>query len=151
MDILFIGFREMKNLPFREKLFRYGKKTFGKVPESVEVHVARSPREEAYACVSEIRKMVRTRGYRYREIGVIVSNMDVYGDYLKQAFETYQLPFFMDHKRSILLNSFVDISEVFLEWQKKISLMKVCSVFLEQTWLEWIIMWWTVWKTMCWD
>ena len=34
--------------------------------------------------------------------------MDVYGDYLKQAFETYQIPFFMDHKRSILLNSFVE-------------------------------------------
>lgn len=102
-------FRENEELAFLEKnLFRYGKKTFGKVPESVEVHVARSPREEAYACVSEIRKMVRTRGYRYREIGVIVSNMDVYGDYLKQAFETYQIPFFMDHKRSILLNSFVE-------------------------------------------
>lgn len=102
-------FRENEELAFLEKnLFRYGKKTFGKVSESVEVHVARSPREEAYACVSEIRKMVRTRGYRYREIGVIVSNMDVYGDYLKQAFETYQIPFFMDHKRSILLNSFVE-------------------------------------------
>lgn len=39
---------------------------------------------------------------------MIVSNMDVYGDYLEQAFETYDIPVFMDHKRSILLNSFVE-------------------------------------------
>ena len=37
-------FRENEELAFLEKnLFRYGKKTFGKVSESVEVHVARSP------------------------------------------------------------------------------------------------------------
>ena len=45
---------------------------------------------------------------RYREIGVIVSNMEVYGDYLKQAFELYEIPAFMDHKRSVLQNSFVE-------------------------------------------
>lgn len=46
--------------------------------------------------------------YRYRDIGVIVSNMEVYGDDLGQAFDLYEIPVFMDHKRSILLNSFVE-------------------------------------------
>ena len=55
-----------------------------------------------------IRALVRKEGYRYREIGVIVSNMDVYGDDLEQAFAMYEIPAFMDHKRSILLNSFVE-------------------------------------------
>ena len=39
---------------------------------------------------------------------MIVSDMDVYADHLKQAFIKYDIPFFMDHKRSILLNSFVE-------------------------------------------
>ena len=34
--------------------------------------------------------------------------MNVYGDYLEQAFENYGIPVFMDHKRSILFNSFVE-------------------------------------------
>ena len=90
------------------QLFRYGKNTYKDCPEAVGVHVARSPEEEVRAVVEDIRRMVRTTGCRYREIGVIVSNMDVYGDYLERAFERYQIPFFMDHKRSILLNSFVE-------------------------------------------
>ncbi len=31
--------------------------------------------------------LVRKEQYRYRDIGVIVSDMNVYGDYLEQAFE----------------------------------------------------------------
>ncbi len=34
--------------------------------------------------------------------------MEVYGDDLGQAFDIYEIPVFMDHKRSILLNSFVE-------------------------------------------
>ncbi len=34
--------------------------------------------------------------------------MEVYGDDLGQAFDLYEIPVFMDHKRSILLNSFVE-------------------------------------------
>lgn len=51
------------------------------------------------AVAEEIRKLIRKERYRYREIGVIVSDMNVYGDYLEQAFETYGIPVFMDHKR----------------------------------------------------
>lgn len=102
-------FRENPALAFLERnLFRYGSSSYGKEPDAVRIHVARSPREEAYAAAGRIRRLVRKQGYRYREIGVIVSSMDVYGDYLEQAFEAYGIPFFMDHKRSILLNSFVE-------------------------------------------
>ena len=34
--------------------------------------------------------------------------MEVYGDYLERAFALYDIPAFMDHKRNILLNSFVE-------------------------------------------
>ena len=39
---------------------------------------------------------------------MIVSDMSAYGDYLKQAFEVYEIPVFMDQKKSILLNPFVE-------------------------------------------
>lgn len=102
-------FRKNPALGYLEHhMFRYGKESYPECPESIGVHVARNPEEEVRAVVEDIRRLVRTTGCRYREIGVIVSNMDVYGDYLERAFERYQIPFFMDHKRSILLNSFVE-------------------------------------------
>lgn len=89
-------------------IFRCGQETFGKEQDAVSIHRARNPREEAFAAAGEIRALVRERKYRFREIGVIVSNMDVYGDYLEEAFAAYDIPAFMDHKRSVLLNSFVE-------------------------------------------
>ena len=108
-------FLENPSLAFLERnLFRY-RKNAGEAEnicpgedQAVGIHVARNPRAEAMAVAGQIRSLVRKEGYRYREIGVIVSDMSAYGDYLKQAFEVYEIPVFMDQKKSILLNPFVE-------------------------------------------
>lgn len=108
-------FLENPSLAFLERnLFRYRKNageaesTCPGEDQAVGIHVARNPRAEAMAVAGQIRSLVRKEGYRYREIGVIVSDMSAYGDYLKQAFEVYEIPVFMDQKKSILLNPFVE-------------------------------------------
>ena len=102
-------FKENDALAFLERnLFRYGQNVYEKQTDTISLHMAANPREEAYAAAGSVRALVREEGYRYRDIGVIVSNMDVYGDYLEEAFAAYDIPIFMDHKRSILLNSFVE-------------------------------------------
>lgn len=102
-------FKEQEALAFLEKhLFQYGAGAYEKEQEQVKLHLAKNPREEAYAVAEQVRRMMREDRYRLRDIGVIVSDMDVYADHLKQAFIKYDIPFFMDHKRSILLNSFVE-------------------------------------------
>lgn len=108
-------FLENPSLAFLERnLFRY-RKNAGEAEnicpgedQAVGIHVARNLRAEAMAVAGQIRSLVRKEGYRYREIGVIVSDMSAYGDYLKQAFEVYEIPVFMDQKKSILLNPFVE-------------------------------------------
>ena len=92
---------------------------YEKEVKNLGIQVARNPGEEAMAVAEEIRKLIRKERYRYREIGVIVSDMNVYGDYLEQAFETYGIPVFMDHKRSILLNSFVEYLRSLLNMAEK--------------------------------
>lgn len=102
-------FRENPALSFLEhNLFRYEKETYDQEQDAVCIHVAKNPKEEAFSVAGEIRALVRKGGYRYREIGLIASGMDAYGDYLEEAFESYGIPVFMDHKRSILLNSYVE-------------------------------------------
>lgn len=102
-------FQNNEPLAFLESnIFRYEKNVYEKEQKAIQMFVARNPREEAFLAAGKIRALVRTQNLRYREIGVIVSDMDTYGDYLEQAFRTYEIPVFMDHKRSILLNPFVE-------------------------------------------
>ena len=102
-------FQESPALAFVERhLFRYGNSSFEGEQKGVEIHVASSPDKEAEAAARKVRSLVRKEGYRYREIGVIASDMEVYGNYLRKAFARYEIPVFMDQKRSILLNSFVE-------------------------------------------
>ena len=102
-------FRSSPALAFLEwNLFRAEGDIYKEKTAAIGLHQARNPREEAFAAAGKIRSLVRRQGLRYREIGVITSSMETYGDYLEQAFEAYEIPVFMDHKRSILLNPFIE-------------------------------------------
>ncbi len=113
-------FRENAPMEFLEQnLFRYHTRTFEGEQHAIGIHEAKNPWEESLAAAGAIRRMVREEGMRFREIGVIVSSMDVYGDYLKRAFDLYEIPVFMDHKRNILLNSFVEYIRSLLDMAQK--------------------------------
>ncbi len=102
-------FRDNPALTFLEKnLFRQRQETFEEAQDVIRLAVADNPREETLHVASRIRALVRKEDLRYRDIGIIVSDMDTYGDYLMRAFDQYEIPYFMDHKRSLLLNSFVE-------------------------------------------
>ncbi len=74
----------------------------------ISLHEARSPRAEAMYVAESIRYLVREKGYHYRDIAVITADMNVYADALEKACDTFGIPVFMDHKKSILLNAFVE-------------------------------------------
>lgn len=113
-------FRENEPLAFLEQnLFRYQTGTFCKEQDVIRIHAARNPWEESLAAAGAIRGLVRKEGLRFRDIGVIVSSMETYGDYLKRAFDLYGIPVFMDHKRNILLNSFVEYIRSLLNMAQK--------------------------------
>lgn len=105
----FYRFKNSEALGFLEReLFRYSGHSYQGAQEGVALHTAKSPKEEAMAAAALIRRLVREQQYRYRDIGVIASDMNAYSDCLKQAFKLFDIPVFMDRKRSILLNSFVE-------------------------------------------
>ncbi len=60
--------------------------------------------------------LVRRRDYATGRSVSSQAIWNVYGDYLEQAFAMYEIPVFMDHKRSILLNSFVEYIRSLLEY-----------------------------------
>ena len=104
-----VRFRENPPLAFLEQnLFRYTKRVYDNKQDMLSLHAVKNPKEESLFVVSEILRLVRTKGYRYRDMAVIVSDMETYAEYMERAFRICGVPFFMDHKRSVLLNSFVE-------------------------------------------
>ncbi len=102
-------FQKNEPLDFLEaQLFRPVRKLYTKEQQSIEVHVARNPKAEANYVASQIRKLVRERGYHYRDIAIIASDLSVYEDWVEKALAQYEIPVFTDYKKSILLNAFVE-------------------------------------------
>lgn len=90
------------------ELFRYSKKQYREEQNAITLHEARNPKGEAKFVAESIRRLVREEGYRYREIAVIASDMNLYADHLEKECENFEIPVFMDYKKSILQNSFVE-------------------------------------------
>lgn len=102
-------FRENPAMAFLSKhLFVAGDAKFDKEQESIRIVGAKTPREEVEEIARQIRRMVRKDGYRYRDIALVSPAMDAYGYLIDEVFADYNIPVFMDSKRSILLNSFVE-------------------------------------------
>ena len=86
-------------------LFRYSRRTYEKEQEAVQIFCAKNPKEEVDFVAQRIRNLVRKEGYRYRDIAVITNGIEAYANHIERIFAYYDIPIFMDHKRSILLNS----------------------------------------------
>lgn len=75
---------------------------------SVEIKAASNPHCEAEYVASEISYLVVNKGYRYKDFAVITGDMEGYYRYLEEEFSKYNIPAFVDHKRNISSNPFVD-------------------------------------------
>lgn len=102
-------FKDNEVLGFLEsELFRYSKKQYKTEQDVLTLHAARNPRQEAEFVASKIRRLVREEGLMFRDIAVIASDLNTYADSLEKAFVSYDIAMFMDHKKTILLNAFVE-------------------------------------------
>lgn len=102
-------FRQATALAALEKqLFRYSNSFYEKEQDTIEIHVARNPMEEAEYAAREILKLVREQGYRFKDIAIVTGDMERYIDVIKQSFGENKIPYFMDHKSSIMGNPFIE-------------------------------------------
>ncbi|MCR5715455.1 MAG: PD-(D/E)XK nuclease family protein [Lachnospiraceae bacterium] len=92
-----------------QALFRYPVKTYPKKLEKIMFHELSMPREEVRHCAREIKKLVRTRGYDYRDIAVVCGNLEGYASHVKAEFEKLEIPCFIDQTNGIMLNPFVEL------------------------------------------
>ncbi len=70
---------------------------------------AANARAEARVVGREILKLVRRQGYRFRDIAVIVSDLDGYEHYIRAYFEDYGIQFFIDKRRPLSQHSLAQL------------------------------------------
>ncbi len=82
-----------------------------KMAESGQIRIAAAvhPRAEIEAVAREILKLTRSGEVRFRDIAVVTRSMDTYGDLIATAFADHGIPFFMDHKKSVMHHPVVEL------------------------------------------
>ena len=102
-------FRKNEPLGFLEaELFRGSKKKYVSEQKNLSCYALATPREEIHFIARQILHLIRNEGYAYHDIAVLSNSIDTYRDNVEEVFSLLGLPFFMDRKRSILLNPFVE-------------------------------------------
>ena len=59
------------------------------------------PRQELLFLAGEIRRLVREEGYRYQDMAIVCGDVEMYGNYVPEIFEGYEIPYFLDKKTPI--------------------------------------------------
>ena len=59
--------------------------------------------------VSQINSLVFEHGYRYRDIAVIFSDMDAYEVHIRQMFDDFDIPYFLDKRRNCLQHPLIHL------------------------------------------
>ncbi len=108
-------FKDVPSLAFLEKeLFRYPF-NISEDCEGISVHLAANPQAEAKFVAEEIYRLIREEDLRYRDIGVIATDIATYGPFISQYFEQNNIPYFMDDKKSLMANPLVEYIRAVLE------------------------------------
>lgn len=61
----------------------------------------KNPYSECENIAQKIYKIVKEKKYRYRDIAVVMANMETYVDDIKEVFNKYNIPIFIDEKKDV--------------------------------------------------
>jgi len=83
--------------------------------EAIQLRQATNRRAEVEGIAREIIHLVRDKGYRYRDIAVLVRNVNDYQHLFETIFANYNIAYFMDQKQSMLHHPLVELLRSSLE------------------------------------
>ncbi|QGQ95714.1 helicase-exonuclease AddAB subunit AddB [Paenibacillus psychroresistens] len=83
--------------------------------ESIHLYAAVHRRAEVEGAAREIRRVVREKHLRWRDIAVRVRNIEAYGDLLASVFDDYSIPYFFDQKSTMMFHPLVEFIRSALE------------------------------------
>ncbi len=94
-----------RELAFLEQhLFRYDNVVYDGACENIHIAYAQNPSEESRQAAILLRRLVREKGLKYRDIAVICAGLDTYRHHLEEAFSQLDIPCFVDATAGLTSN-----------------------------------------------
>ena len=91
-----------------QNLFRYQYEPYAGEQQEIHMFEALSPREEVHQTALYIRHLIREQGMTYRDIAVVIGDLEGYASYVETEFGQLELPCFLDRTRGIVLNPMIE-------------------------------------------
>ena len=91
-----------------QNLFRYQYEPYTEKQCEIRMFEALSPREEVHQTALYIRKLIREEGLTYRDIAVVIGDLEGYASYVETEFGQLEIPCFLDRTRGIVLNPMIE-------------------------------------------
>ncbi len=110
--------KDNQTLAFLENnIFRNKRKSMLLQDDSISIYSAKNPLEEAEGVATTISNYIReSKGeLRYKDIAIVTGDMESYKRPLEEALKATGIPYYIDNKKSLLNNSFVDCIRALLE------------------------------------
>ncbi len=94
-------FKNDELLALEENIYTTNNYKYEKENKNMLLFIAKNPYSECEFVAEKILELVRSNGYRYRDIAVVSANMDTYASDIKAIFEKYEIPVFIDERKDI--------------------------------------------------
>ena len=91
-----------------QNLFRYQYEPYTEKQQEIHMYEAISPREEVHQTALYIRHLIREQGFNYRDIAVVIGDLEGYASYVETEFGQLEIPCFIDRTRGIVLNPMIE-------------------------------------------
>ncbi|KYH30951.1 helicase-exonuclease AddAB subunit AddB [Neomoorella mulderi] len=94
---------------------RWPLKPFKGSPDGIRLVAAASRRLEVEAAAREILRLAREENLRFREMAVLVRDLEPYHDLIVNTFRDYNIPFFIDRRRPVGHHPLIELVRAALE------------------------------------
>lgn len=100
-------------------LFRYPYEIYRQNQDEIHIFEAVSPAEEVQQAGLEICRLIRTQNLAYRDIAVILGDLESYAPYVETEFAGMGIPCYLDATRGLVLNPMIEYIKSALELFEK--------------------------------
>ena len=96
-------------------IFRYPMKPYEEEQDDISIHAALNMENEINFVIRELKHLLREKKYRYKDIAIVTGDIEAYGRVFRRKMEQERIPCFIDHKKDILANAYVEYLRAAIE------------------------------------
>ena len=108
---------ELKHLS--DNIYAIKSTKYEKNVENIGLFLAKNQYSEIEEIAKKIKKIVKEKKQRYRDIAIITKNLEMYSSLVRAIFSQYEIPVFIDEKRDLGQNMIVQYVLAILEMIQK--------------------------------